>query len=201
MPAATVSATPLPSSSSAPPRRWLRRAWLALSLTLGLLLGVGGFTFRYAEGASYLRTAPEACVNCHIMQPQYDGWVKSPHHAVAVCVDCHLPDAFVPKYLTKAENGWRHGKLFTTQTFKEPIEVGSAGARILQANCVRCHEALVASMFGHGEAGAPVPDRGLCVHCHADVGHGERAGLGGPLRRAELRVPSASKTPPMRSAP
>ncbi|MBE2252991.1 MAG: cytochrome c nitrite reductase small subunit [Myxococcus sp.] len=153
---------------------WLSKALIALAVSGGVLLGVGGFTFRYAAGASYLRTAPEACVNCHIMQPQYDGWLKGPHHDVAVCVDCHLPQAFVPKYLTKAENGWRHGKLFTTQTFVEPIQIAPAGREVLQANCVRCHEALVSHLG---------PDDGLpCVHCHADVAHGERAALGGPLR-------------------
>jgi len=39
---------------------------------LGVLLGIGGTTFNYAEGLSYLSTDPAACANCHIMQPQYD---------------------------------------------------------------------------------------------------------------------------------
>jgi len=166
-----------------------REAWplgpILLSVALGALAGIGAYTFRYAEGLSYLKTDPKACVNCHIMRPQYDGWSKSSHHAVAVCVDCHLPQAFFAKYATKTENGWRHGKLFTTQTFREPIEIGKRGSEILQANCVHCHEGLVHAMVG----ASANPQRELrCVHCHITVGHGERAGLGGPLRRTEVEA-------------
>jgi cytochrome c nitrite reductase small subunit len=167
-----------------------RRAWaiapLLLAVALGGLAGVGGYTFSYAKGLSYLSTDPRACVNCHIMQREYDGWQKASHHVSAVCVDCHLPHEFVPKYLAKAENGWRHGKLFTTGGFVEPIEVKPAGRKILEDNCVRCHAALTAEMRGHGttsEATTSESQRGelSCLHCHATVGHGEKAGLGGPI--------------------
>lgn len=155
------------------------------SVGLGALVGIGGYTFVYAEGLSYFKTDPRACVNCHIMQPQYDGWQKSGHHTVAVCVDCHLPQEFVHKYLVKAENGWRHGKMFTTGDFQQPIEVKPAGQKVLQANCVRCHAELTAEM----RSGAA--DRGHsgeipCVKCHSDVGHSGRSGIGGPLRAEEL---------------
>ena len=155
---------------------------ILLAVTLGLAAGVGAYTFRYAEGLSYFSTNPAACVNCHIMQPQYDAWQKSSHHAVAVCIDCHLPSSFVPKYLAKAENGYRHGERFTTQKFAEPIFVQAAGRKILQENCVRCHEGLVHEIEA-GPRGAL--DELSCVHCHAGVGHGERAGLGGPLSKGE----------------
>lgn len=174
------------------PARWLRvanndRSWLKLAAIVavlaGVAAGVGGYTFRYARGLSYLSTDPAACVNCHIMQPQFDAWSRSSHHTAAVCVDCHLPHAFVAKYVVKLENGWRHGKLFTTQQFKEPIRVQAHGLAVLQDNCVRCHETLQHEL-APGYAGTPrdVP----CVHCHFDVGHGERTGLGGPLRPLEL---------------
>lgn len=158
---------------------------ILLALALGVTAGIGTFTFNYAEGLSYLSTDPRACVNCHIMQPQYDGWQKASHHAVAVCVDCHLPRGLVRKYLVKAENGWRHGKLFTTQTFAEPIFVQAAGRQVLQENCVSCHQGLV-----HGLAPGRGRDTLGCVHCHAEVGHGPRGGLGGPLRPQELVLDS-----------
>ena len=181
-----------------------RSAWplgpILLSVALGALAGIGGYTFRYAEGLSYLKTDPRACVNCHVMRPQYDGWSKSSHHSVAVCVDCHLPQGFVSKYVTKTENGWRHGKLFTTQTFREPIQVQAAGSKILQDNCLRCHEGLVHAMAGAAtgeESAAANPERQMmCVHCHWTVGHGERAGLGGPLRRHEIEALGAAAVSP-----
>ena len=95
-----------------------RNSFLLASL-LGLLLGIGGFTFKYAEGLSYLSADPKACVNCHIMTPQYDSWQKSSHHTVATCVDCHLPHTFIPKYIAKAENGYHHSLAFTTQKFQD----------------------------------------------------------------------------------
>lgn len=173
---------------------------LLFALAVGVAAGLGAYTFSYAKGLSYFGTEPEACINCHIMEPQYAGWQKGSHHNVAVCIDCHLPASFIPKYLAKAENGYRHGKLFTTQTFEEPITVKRAGLEILQSNCERCHAALVHGMLVHempvhemSRAGAqgvekargPVSGPMSCLHCHWTVGHGERAGLGGPQRANE----------------
>lgn len=162
------------------------RLWV-LAVTVGVVAGIGGYTFSYAEGLSYFSTDPAACVNCHIMQPQYDGWQHSSHHAVAVCVDCHLPETFVPKYLAKAENGWRHGKLFTTGGFEEPITVKPAGQQILQDNCLRCHGPLTDAIQGHWRA--PEGDQVFsCTHCHRSVGHGVMVGLGGPMTSDELNA-------------
>jgi cytochrome c nitrite reductase small subunit len=160
-----------------------------LAVALGALAGVGGYTFSYAKGLSYLSTDPRACVNCHIMQREYDSWQKSGHHHAAVCVDCHLPESFVPKYLAKSENGWRHGKLFTTGGFVEPIEVKPAGRQILQDNCVRCHAGLTAEMRRSASvSGHPQSQNLPCIHCHSDAGHGERAGLGGPATPGEQKT-------------
>jgi len=150
-----------------------------LAIACGIAAGIGMYTFVYAKGFSYLKTDPKACVSCHIMQPEYAGWQKASHHTSAVCVDCHLPHAFIPKYLAKLENGYRHGKLFTTQTFEEPITVKAKGLEILQENCERCHSGMVHELAMN----EPLP----CIHCHWTVGHGERAGIGGPLRDSELQ--------------
>lgn len=178
-------ARPVTSSVTSP--RKLDPRPIVLAVALGALAGIGGYTFSYAKGLSYLSSDPRACVNCHIMQREYDGWQKAGHHHVAVCIDCHVPQEFVRKYLVKAENGWRHGKLFTTGGFVEPIEVKAAGRAILQENCVRCHGALTAEMR---RVAAPLsahpPSENLpCTHCHSEVGHGEQAGLGGPELESE----------------
>ncbi|HSN70030.1 MAG TPA: cytochrome c nitrite reductase small subunit [Steroidobacteraceae bacterium] len=161
--------------------RWFRIPSV-VAVALGVLLGVGAFTFQYAEGLSYLSSDPEACVNCHIMQPQFDSWQKSSHHAVAVCVDCHLPHDFIGKYLAKAENGYHHSKGFTFQDFHEPIMIKGKNARILQENCIACHEDLAHEMLSVAGDHEEVE----CVHCHRTVGHGEAAGLGGPQRADEI---------------
>jgi cytochrome c nitrite reductase small subunit len=155
-------------------RRWasfcgMSVAALVLCALVGVLLGAGAFTAHYAEGASYLSDDPKACVNCHVMRDQYDGWRKASHHAVATCNDCHVPHETIPKYLFKAEDGLWHSKGFTLQDFPEPIRIRPASLEVVQANCVHCHHDLVNDILGHGSAGSGPAD---CVHCHAAVGHG-----------------------------
>ena len=58
---------------------------------LGAALGLGAYTFAYARGWAYMTDDPQACNNCHVMNEQYDGWIKSSHRSVAVCNDCHVP--------------------------------------------------------------------------------------------------------------
>jgi len=137
--------------------------------------GLGGFTFMYAEGLSYLSPDPKACVNCHIMRPEYDSWQKASHHNVAVCVDCHLPHSLLPKYIAKADNGFRHSKGFTLQDFHEPIMITEKNKRILQENCLACHDQMVHDLVPGATFAIDVV---YCVHCHRSVGHGDSVGLG-----------------------
>jgi cytochrome c nitrite reductase small subunit len=44
---------------------------------VGAAMGVGLFTFGYADAASYLTNRPDACANCHVMREHLDAWVKS----------------------------------------------------------------------------------------------------------------------------
>jgi len=149
---------------------------ILLALLIGTALGIGSYTMVYAEGLSYMSSDPKVCVNCHIMQPQYDSWQKSSHHAVAGCVECHLPHDVVGKYVAKAVNGWHHSKAFTLQDFAEPIAIKRGNANILQANCLACHRDLVHEAVTTAGDG----DEMNCVHCHRSVGHGDHVGLGGP---------------------
>ncbi len=133
------------------------------------MLGIGGYTFWYARGGSYFSSDPRACVNCHIMRDEYESWQRASHHAHATCVDCHLPHSGLAKWVAKAENGFWHSTHFTLQDFAEPIRIHSKNARILQENCLACHQDLVADLVNHGEFGDGSTS---CVHCHAAVGHG-----------------------------
>ncbi|MCG3204656.1 MAG: Cytochrome c-type protein NrfH [Elusimicrobia bacterium] len=153
----------------------LKKFYFFFLFITSLFCGLGLFTFHYAEGLSYFSTDPKACVNCHIMQPQYNSWKRSSHHSVASCVECHLPHNFINKYIAKADNGYRHSKGFTFQDFHEPIMISPRNSQILQENCMRCHSPLV-----HGSALTFASDTQpvSCVHCHSGVGHGERTGVG-----------------------
>ena len=144
---------------------------LQYAFLLGVPLGLGLFTFRYAEGLSYFSKDPRACVNCHIMQDEYDSWAKSGHHHVAGCVDCHLSHELVPKLIDKSRNGWNHSVAFTLQNFHEPILIGPKNAEILQSNCLHCHDAFVHDIVRMQSPADPAGESVSCVHCHKNVGH------------------------------
>lgn len=143
-------------------------ASVAVGLAVGATVGVGGYTFVYAKGFSYLQNDPAACDNCHVMNEEYDGWIKSSHHAVATCNDCHTPHDLVGKYWTKASNGFFHSLHFTTGDFPEPIRIKARNREIAEAACRHCHGPIVAQMT----TGQEGPARELsCIRCHGAVGH------------------------------
>jgi cytochrome c nitrite reductase small subunit len=144
----------------------LATAAIVIAVAIGAAAGIGGYTFIYAEGASYLTDDPAACANCHVMQEQYDAWLKSPHRHVAGCNGCHTPDGFIAKYYTKALNGWNHSLAFTTGEFHEPITINERNLAIVEQRCRDCHAPIV-------EAIDPVHtgQEMSCVRCHSDVGH------------------------------
>jgi len=145
-------------------------AGIVLGGTLGLALGVGAYTFIYAKGASYLTNDPQAWVNCHIMQDQYDGWLKSSHRSVAVCNDCHAPDDFVGKYSTKALNGFWHSFYFTTGDYPDPIQITERNRKIANDACRKCHASIVETIEGPLKEHS-ASDETSCIRCHRDVGH------------------------------
>jgi cytochrome c nitrite reductase small subunit len=149
----------------------LSMAGLTLCTAIGILAGLGLYTFDYAEGGSYMSNDPKACVNCHVMREQYDAWQKTTHHAVATCNDCHVPHDLVGKYATKAAHGYRHSKAFTFQDFHEPIQITARDLGIVNNNCLRCHQGLVSELNVNTPQGV---ESANCVHCHAGIGHGPK---------------------------
>jgi cytochrome c nitrite reductase small subunit len=143
-----------------------RTGAILLGLALGAALGLGGYTFVYARGYSYLLDDPEACGNCHVMRDQLEGWVRGSHRAVATCNDCHTPHGALGKYATKALNGWNHSLAFTTGNFHEPIRANDRNQRIARESCAKCHAQVMETM-GIVAGGEPLP----CVRCHGAVGH------------------------------
>jgi cytochrome c nitrite reductase small subunit len=140
---------------------------ILLGISLGSAAGVGAYTFVYARGASYLTNDPAACANCHIMQEYYDGWIKSSHHGVAVCNDCHTPPGWFGKYSTKASNGLWHSLAFTTGRFPEPLQIKRHNRAIAEKTCQKCHLDIVQAMEGEHAQSSPAS----CISCHGAVGH------------------------------
>jgi cytochrome c nitrite reductase small subunit len=149
----------------------MTRGVVMFGVLVGILAGVGTFTFHYGEGLSYFSPDPRACKNCHVMNDEYASWTHGPHHATARCIDCHLPHELVAKYIAKADNGYRHSKGFTFLDFHDPIMIKPRNAEILQENCLRCHGDFVHDIV----AGSTTREDAVqCVHCHRGVGHGAR---------------------------
>lgn len=138
-----------------------------LAVLLGAVLGLGFFTFGYADGASYLTNDPATCANCHVMRDNYDSWLKSSHGKVAVCNDCHTPPDTVGKYVTKAQNGFLHSLAFTTQRFPDEIQIKSRNLKVTESSCLKCHADIVTGI----EATRSHDQKISCVTCHRTVGH------------------------------
>lgn len=141
---------------------------LVAGIPIGVLLGLGLYTFGYARGASYLTDEPASCTNCHIMRDSYASWLKSSHRSAAVCNDCHTPAGLIPKYFTKALNGYNHSIAFTTGRYPDAILITERNYRVANQACMKCHEQITSGI----RAARHVSDRSLsCVACHRGVGH------------------------------
>jgi cytochrome c nitrite reductase small subunit len=136
------------------------------ALALGAAAGLGGYTFVYAKGASYMTDDPAACANCHVMREQFDAWTRSSHRKAAVCNDCHTPPGLFAKYSTKASNGYHHSLAFTTGEFHEPIRIKDRNRAVTESSCRKCHQAVVDQIDAHGGV-EPIS----CIRCHSSVGH------------------------------
>ena len=150
-----------------------RRWWiLGTAILIGVAIGLGGFTFVYAKGYSYLTDNSETCANCHIMDDHFSAWLKSSHKAVAGCNDCHTPhDNVASKYWVKATNGFFHSLYFTTGEFPYPLRIREVNHEVVESSCRYCHETITETV----DHGLPADAEGVeaqdCTHCHQYVGH------------------------------
>ena len=142
---------------------------VALGVLIGLVVGIGSYTFIYAKGYSYLTNNPAACANCHVMGSYYDAWLKGPHHGVAACNDCHTPHNLAGKYAVKISNGFRHSFYFTAGRYPDALEITPLNRRVAESACRTCHQNIVQAIDAHpsGQKAAQLS----CIRCHADVGH------------------------------
>ena len=172
-----------------PPASWN----LAVLLVVGALAGLGAGIAHVSRATSYLSDDPRACINCHIMVPEYKSWERGSHGRVATCNDCHVPhDNLARKYFFKAKDGARHATMFTLRMEPQVIRMHEAGQAVVMENCLRCHGNLFAgnmtsSVKGLASAAVHKDDGRLCWECHRETPHG--------------RVHSLSSTPGARVPP
>ena len=91
--------------------------------------------------------SPDFCSKCHVMEPEYEAWLHEGAHRRKLCVDCHLPNDNMPiHYVWKAIDGLKDVLFFYSGHVPEQIKLTSHGAKVLQANCIRCHSSAVEFM-------------------------------------------------------
>jgi cytochrome c nitrite reductase small subunit len=155
-----------------PPEKWNT----AVIIVLGMFSGLIVFAIYISNAGSYLSDNPKVCVNCHIMSPQYTTWSHSSHKSITNCNDCHVPhNNILNKYYFKAKDGLRHATIFTLRKEPQVIFIREAGIRVVQQNCLRCHEHAMDLIItkNHGTTiNKLYTQERLCWDCHRDVPHG-----------------------------
>jgi cytochrome c nitrite reductase small subunit len=154
-----------------PPAQWK----VPVILVLGILTGLAVVIFHVSNASSYLSDDPRACINCHVMTPQYATWQRGSHGRNITCNDCHVPhDNPIRSYAFKAQDGMRHAYIFTFRLEPQVITMHEAGRSVVQENCIRCHEHLVggAAIVDATAAAARHGAEKLCWDCHRETPHG-----------------------------
>lgn len=154
-----------------PPPAWQ----LPVIVVLGLSTGVGLVIAHQSRAWSYASDDPGACINCHIMMPQFSTWRHSSHARVASCNDCHVPHTSVAaKYYFKAKDGSRHATLFTLGMERQVIGITRPSKAVVQENCLRCHSELNSEVSTSKVTVANTAHGAghLCWDCHREVPHG-----------------------------
>jgi cytochrome c nitrite reductase small subunit len=154
-----------------PPPEWQ----LAVVICLGVLAGIGIYILYISNASSYLSSDPQACINCHVMIPQYATWQRSSHVQGAGCMDCHVPhDNIARKYAFKLKDGLRHATIFTLRQEPQVIRMKEEGKAVVQENCLRCHQAILeeTSLDDWHDRRHALKEGRLCWNCHREVPHG-----------------------------
>ena len=106
--------------------------------------------------------ASSYCISCHVMQAEYEAWMHSGAHRRKECVDCHLPNENkAVHYLWKSIDGLKDLIVFHSGNIPEQIKISSHGEKVLQSNCIRCHETTVMLMDQERK----------CWNCHRRITH------------------------------
>ena len=146
---------------------------IALAVAIISLLIVVGVGMYVTDFTAYLGNNPATCNNCHVMDNVYEGWYHAGHKEWTTCNECHTPHALIPKYFVKALSGYHHVTTFMFKEIPVAIRAKESSRRIIQENCIRCHQETVDNLNWNMEYAGKASDR-QCYECHRSVAHGER---------------------------
>jgi len=105
---------------------------------------------------------PSFCNGCHVMEAQYEAWMHAGAHRRGKCVDCHLPNENrTIHYVWKAIDGMKDVLFFYSGSVPERIRLTDHGKKVLQTNCIRCHESTVMAIDHERQ----------CWTCHRRISH------------------------------
>lgn len=131
---------------------------------LAVLLALGGglFLMLGPPGLLAKTEAPEFCASCHVMEAQYEAWFHQGAHRRKACVECHLPHGNLAVYYTwKSIDGMKDVVVFNSGRVPERIVISDHGRKVLQGNCIRCHESAVEMINQERD----------CWTCHRRLSH------------------------------
>ena len=175
-----------------PPKNWRPAAIIMVAS----LFGLGLYVLKLSNAAAYLSDDPQACVNCHVMTPQYMTWARSAHREVATCNDCHVPhNNIFNQYYFKAMDGLYHSYIFTIRAEPQVIQARQPSVEVIQDNCIRCH----APQVTDAKTAAFVEDHHYkrtdrtCWECHRETPHGRVKSLSAVGHMIE---PISAQAPP-----
>ncbi len=106
--------------------------------------------------------SPDFCASCHVMEDEHTAWRHSGAHRRIKCVDCHLPNGNpAVHYMWKSIDGMKDVVSFNSGLVPETINLSAHGEKVVQTNCIRCHEATVSRM----------DQTRKCWGCHRQLRH------------------------------
>lgn len=132
--------------------------------TVFILMGVGALLFLMLGPPKLLAKSesPAFCASCHVMEAEFDAWAHSGAHRRKLCVDCHLPSQNVTLHYTwKSIDGLKDTVFYYSGKVPERILITAHGKKVLQGNCIRCHETTVDD----------IDHERPCWECHRRITH------------------------------
>lgn len=146
-----------------------KRFWSYLGIVV--IIGIAGGLFAsFGPPKLYAKSeTPEFCAGCHVMEAEYEAWRHQGAHRRIKCIDCHLPNDNFVNYITwKGLTGMQDVFSFYSGRVPEIIRLSDHGAKILKANCERCHSETIARVS--------MADRN-CWTCHRRLSHTQSGGI------------------------